>query len=289
MSRTSFILTSLLLSLTSLTVASAADQSVESALNSQYAGKTLALLHPIEKSSQVYDADGKVLKGGHEGPWTLFGRILVKKVHFENTSILIEGQRLAYVQAGRDLAPARSGGKLKVQINFAKPPASADEANALLGHIFALTDEDVVKAAPLFWQKYLSTQLLHTPVEEPQSGLQQKPAAFNMIEIDADGRTKPGKTRVEMRDGVTRPRPRYTPEPEYTETARHERYQGVVVLEMIVDSTGKVRDATVLRPLGMGLDDTAVSKVLTWRFDPARVDGKPVAVLMNVEVAFNLY
>jgi len=268
--------------------ASAADQSIESALNSQYGGKILALLHPIEKGSQVYDADGKVLKGGHEGSWTLFGRLLVKKIHIDKTSILIEGKRLAYVQGGHSLAPTQSRDKLKVQINFTRAPASADEANALLGHVFALTDEDVIKSAPGFWQKYLSAQLLHTPAEEPHSS-QQKNTAFNTVEIDADGRVNSGKTRVEMRDGVTRPHPRFTPEPEYTETARHERYQGVLVLEMIVDKMGKVRAVSILRPLGMGLDDNAVSRVLTWRFDPAMMDGKPVAVLLNVEVAFNLY
>lgn len=292
MNRTFSILASLFLLLTGLT-ASAADQTVESALNSQYTGKILSLLHPIEKGSQVYDSDGKVLKAGQEGSWTLFGRMLVKKIRIEKNAVLIEGQRLIYVRAGTNLAPAATHQKFKVQINFPKPPASADEANALLGHVFALTDEDVVKAAPLFWQKYLSTQLLHMPAEESPSGSlasgQQKNTAFNMIVVDADGRIQPGKTRVEMRDGVTRPRARFTPEPEYTEVARHERYQGVLVLEMVVDSAGKVRAVSVLRPLGMGLDDNAVNTVLTWKFDPARVDGKPVAVQMNVEVAFNLY
>jgi TonB family protein len=188
--------------------------------------------------------------------------------------------------------PARSGGKVKMQINFAQPPTSAKEANALLGHVFALTDEDVVKSAPGSWQKYLSAQLLHTPTEEPPSGLasgRQRPIAFSMVEIEADGRIAADKTRVEMRDGVIRPHPRYTPEPDYTEVARHQRYQGVSVMEIIVDNTGKVRAANIIRPLGMGLDDSAVSKVLTWRFDPAQVDGKSVAVQMNVEVSFNLY
>src|ERR1044071_1629856 len=140
MNRTLSSLISSLLFLTALTAA-AADQSVEAALNSQYGGKILALLHPIDKGSQVYDPDGKVLKGGHEGSWTLFGRILVKKVRVEKTSVLIEGQRLAYVQGRHDFSPVQSGGKLKVQINFTKAPTSADEANALLGHVFALTDE----------------------------------------------------------------------------------------------------------------------------------------------------
>src|SRR5579864_112797 len=270
--------------------AAAADQNVEAALNSQYGGKILALLHPIDKGSQVYDPDGKVLKGGHEGSWTLFGRILVKKVRVEKMSVLIEGQRIAYVQAGHDLAPARSGGKLKVQINFAKAPASADEANMLLGHVFALTDEDAVKAAPRFWQKYLSAQLLHTPIAD--SGVDpagEKPKGLQIVEIDPAGVIRTEKISVELSGHVTPPRALFTPEPEYTEAARHERYQGVVVLGIVIDRTGKVRAPNILRPLGMGLDDSAVSRILTWRFDPAKVDGKPVAVEMNIEVAFNLY
>jgi len=267
----------------------AADQSIESALNNQYSGKTLALLHPIDKSSQVYDADGNVLKGGQEGSWTLFGRVLVKKVRVEKTSVLIEGQRLAYVQGRHDFSPARSGGKLKVQINFTKAPASADEANALLGHVFALTDEDAIKAAPRFWQKYLSAQLLHTPLSHSSvDPAGEKPKGLRIVEIDPAGAMRP-ETRVQLRKGVTPPRPLFTPEPEYAEAARQQRYQGLLVLEIIVDSAGKVRAPIILRPLGMGLDENAVNMVLTWRFDPAKVDGKPVAVAMNIEVAFNLY
>jgi len=284
-----YALALLLLCFMGLTAA-AADQSVEAALNSQYGGKTLALLHPIDKSSQVYDADGNVLKGGQEGSWTLFGRIFVKKIRVEKTSVLIEGQRLAYVQGRHDFSPVRSGGKLKVQINFTKAPSSADEANALLGHVFALTDEDAIKAAPRFWQKYLSAQLLHTPMTD--SGVDpagEKPTGLQIVEIDPAGVMRPEKIRVELSGHVTPPRALFTPEPEYTEAARHERYQGVVVLGIVIDSTGKVRAPNILRPLGMGLDDSAVSSILTWRFDPAKVDGKPVAVAMNIEVAFNLY
>jgi TonB family protein len=284
-----YALALLLLCFMGLTAA-AADKSVEAALNSQYGGKTLALLHPIDKSSQVYDADGNVLKGGQEGSWTLFGRIFVKKIRVEKTSVLIEGQRLAYVQGRHDFSPVRSGGKLKVQINFTKAPSSADEANALLGHVFALTDEDAIKAAPRFWQKYLSAQLLHTPMTD--SGVDpagEKPKGLQIVEIDPAGVMRPEKIRVELSGHVTPPRALFTPEPEYTEAARHERYQGVVVLGIVIDSTGKVRAPNILRPLGMGLDDSAVSSILTWRFDPAKVDGKPVAVAMNIEVAFNLY
>jgi TonB family protein len=39
----------------------------------------------------------------------------------------------------------------------------------------------------------------------------------------------------------------------------------------------------------MGLDEKALEAVRTWRFEPARKDGVPVAVQISVEVNFRLY
>jgi periplasmic protein TonB len=45
----------------------------------------------------------------------------------------------------------------------------------------------------------------------------------------------------------------------------------------------------VVRGLGSGLDAKAVEAVERWRFEPAKKDGKPVNVLISVEVSFLLY
>jgi len=89
--------------------------------------------------------------------------------------------------------------------------------------------------------------------------------------------------------GVSAPKPLYTPDPEYSEEARKAKYQGVVVLWLVIGADGHPREIQIARRLGMGLDEKAVEAVRTWRFDPARKDGQPVAVQMNVEVSFRLY
>jgi len=90
-------------------------------------------------------------------------------------------------------------------------------------------------------------------------------------------------------DGVSAPRPIFTPEPEFSEEARKAKYQGVVVLNIIVGTDGRVHNPRVVRSLGMGLDEKAMEGVKTWKFDPSKKDGRAVAVEMNIEVAFNLY
>lgn len=89
--------------------------------------------------------------------------------------------------------------------------------------------------------------------------------------------------------GVSAPRVLYAPEPDFSEEARKAKYQGTVVLWVVVGRDGRPRDIRVQRSLGMGLDEKAVEAIRQWRFEPGRKDGIPVAVQVNIEVNFRLY
>ena len=94
---------------------------------------------------------------------------------------------------------------------------------------------------------------------------------------------------VPGRNGVTQPIPIFTPEAEFSDEARRQKYQGVCVISLIVDAQGNPQNPRVVRPLGLGLDQKALQAVERYRFKPAKKDGKPVAVVMVVEVDFRLY
>ncbi len=89
--------------------------------------------------------------------------------------------------------------------------------------------------------------------------------------------------------GVSAPRPIYSPDPEYSEEARKAKFQGTCVLWLVVGPDGRPRDIKIARTLGLGLDEKAIEAVKNWKFEPAMKDGKPVAVMINVEVSFRLY
>jgi periplasmic protein TonB len=89
--------------------------------------------------------------------------------------------------------------------------------------------------------------------------------------------------------GIQAPQPIYQPEPEFTEEARVAKHQGTVLLWLIVGADGRPRDIKVVRALGMGLDQKAVEAARQWKFQPAMKEGKPVAVQVNIEVAFTLH
>ena len=88
--------------------------------------------------------------------------------------------------------------------------------------------------------------------------------------------------------GVSAPAVLSKVEPEYSEEARKAKWQGTVVLSLVVDDQGRPQNLKVLRSLGLGLDQKAIEAVEKWRFKPGMKDGKPVPVMATIEVNFRL-
>lgn len=89
--------------------------------------------------------------------------------------------------------------------------------------------------------------------------------------------------------GVGYPSCVYCPTPEYSEDARKAKYQGTVVLQVVIEPDGHASNITVVKGPGLGLEEKAVEAVKTWRFKPALgPNGTPVATITPIEVNFRL-
>jgi bla regulator protein BlaR1 len=91
-------------------------------------------------------------------------------------------------------------------------------------------------------------------------------------------------------NGVSHPKLVKEAKPKYTAAAMQEKVQGTVWLSAIILSDGTVGEVKVTRSLDKvhGLDDEAIATLKKWKFEPARKDGKPVAVQVDVEMSFKL-
>ncbi|MEM7354099.1 MAG: TonB family protein [Acidobacteriota bacterium] len=92
----------------------------------------------------------------------------------------------------------------------------------------------------------------------------------------------------EVGGGVVGPEKVFAPQPRYSEDARKGRIQGVVILQAIVDATGNVTHVKALKPLPLGLTESAIETVKTWKYKPAMLEGQPVAVHLNLLINFSL-
>ena len=93
-----------------------------------------------------------------------------------------------------------------------------------------------------------------------------------------------------MGSGVKAPVAIYQPLPLYTEEARKARVEGIVMIQAVIRRDGSVDSFKVVRGLGYGLDESAISTIASkWRFKPGTMNGVPVDVQANIEVSFRLY
>jgi TonB family protein len=90
--------------------------------------------------------------------------------------------------------------------------------------------------------------------------------------------------------GISNPEAIYSPRPNYTADAMRAKVQGVVALEAVVRPDGSVGDVKITRSLDQhfGLDMEAIRTVKSWRFRPAKRNGEPVPVWVDVELTFTL-
>jgi protein TonB len=73
--------------------------------------------------------------------------------------------------------------------------------------------------------------------------------------------------------------------PVYPAIAHSARIGGTVQVEATVGPDGKVVDARIVQSVPL-LDQAALDAVQQWQYEPATQNGKPVPVVMRVNVKF---
>jgi TonB family protein len=253
--------------------------SLKEALNHKYKNQILALRSPLTKGDQKFDSAGHSLSIAKSSGWLLYGGISVKKINLSSGTLRVEGNgATSYLEKRIGKVIVMPYGKARhIEIHLDHPLNSVDEADAIMDRIFFLGPDAVDHIRPEFRRADDNTpddQIFHVSkhaFRRPGDNAQEAAA-----DLDKEGIVLP-------------PRPTYTPEPEFSAQARNAKYQGTVVLGIVIDKAGKVSRIRLDRPLGMGLDENAMEGVKQWRFSPATRNGEPVAVAMSIEVSFNLY
>ena len=87
---------------------------------------------------------------------------------------------------------------------------------------------------------------------------------------------------------LTMPRVISEKKPQYTRDAMRARVQGRVELQVVVNADGTVGQVRVVKSLHPDLDEQATIAVKQWRFEAATKAGKPVPVLVSIEMTFTL-
>lgn len=110
---------------------------------------------------------------------------------------------------------------------------------------------------------------------------------------DIGGLTGPGDGRrgvppiPDFRNLDRIPRATVRPVPLYPDTLRRSATSGSVIVQFVVDTTGRVVTAEAVSWTHREFVEPAVSAVLRWRFEPGTLNGRKVSFRMAVPIEFN--
>jgi protein TonB len=228
-------------------------------------------------------ASALLSQGDLQGAQTEFEDILRKKPNYENAKVLL-GVTLTKLSEQAEKKGDRTAAVAELREALQLDPDEAYWHSALAR---LLSSQGAGDEARKEWSQ--AAQLSPDDWSLAQTG-----GSGASQEIKKEGGTTPevkapAPARADSVGDVTPPVPIEKPEPPYTEKARKAHYSGTVVLWLLVDAQGDVKQAQVMKPLGLGLDQNALRSVRTWKFRPATRHGTPVPVRVMVSVSFKLF
>lgn len=122
-------------------------------------------------------------------------------------------------------------------------------------------------------------------IADAEAGRVRAEAAAARAKAEADARAKLAATAVRVGGAIRNPVKVKDVAPEYPTIARSNRIGGTVEVEATIGPDGKVADARVTKSVPV-LDQAALDAVRQWEYEPTRVKGVPVPVIINVAIAF---
>lgn len=291
-------------------VIGASAQDPERYLRDKYQGKTLLLRGFYSSEHLRFDSSGKP-DNATAGDWTTEGFVNINDIHFSHGLLVIKARRLVAVWIDRkqfELRPLENrsllGKEKTALVEIRADPSmhnpAPEQIDSMVSRIFLTQQDSLADLVPDYWNPCVRGGLTGNDkicVFSPEMVSVPGVISAGVTSTNERGPTDPqtgmetgqasGVFRVGA--GVSPPQPIYQPEPAFSEHARQAKFEGIVVLMLVLNQQGAPTNIHVSRPLGYGLDEMAVKAVERWRFTPAKKDGQPVPVQIAVEVNFRLY
>jgi TonB family protein len=209
----------------------------------------------------------------HPGVWMLLARIaLCREQVVDRETVRLTGSRRAYLEALRTVA------------NRSWQPAPVPIIGLSFFHRGHLRE----RVAHLCKEVSMSRPRIATLVTA-SAGLLALTAVLGILVFPMSGTAWAGGKPLKVEGNVQRPKAVTTPAPVYPESAKTAKIEGTAVVETVIDETGHVTQPKIKTSSGdKDLDQAALDAVSAWTFQPATLDGKPVAVYYTLTLRFAL-
>ncbi len=79
-----------------------------------------------------------------------------------------------------------------------------------------------------------------------------------------------------------------SPSPQFLKVARIAKINGYVIIQAVITDEGLIDSARILQGLPMGMTESSLVSLFDWRFEPAKLNGKPVPVYYNLQFNYQI-
>lgn len=278
----------------SFLVSTAAGQdfgSAEKELQKEYLSKVLSLKSCYAGKSVKFGREGTLAGNAKPGGCAFNQSFLVTSIHLKPGQLRLEGDRLLVLF---DVSGARrtiaTDERISVVVGLdANKPDLARVEQALL-RILRSSKDPQMQPPPLPGE-FRSDRFDIQPGDPSLfrvKGTAEWKAQSKIDEPIEVGRFEDGEPIYVVSGAVRPPQAIKTPDPDYPESARSQRQDGAMALQVIVDQGGYVRAVRIARSGGPDFDQASAMAVSRWVFKPATLQDKPVAATIRVEMSFHL-
>ena len=125
-------------------------------------------------------------------------------------------------------------------------------------------------------------------VNDPSGPIVLRASRAEDADVNSPSKQRSDRVYETSEPGLTMPRVISEARPSYTRDAMRAKIEGTVVLSAVVEPDGTVGDVKVIRSLSPDLDAEAIRAAKRWQFEPGKKDGKPVPVVVAIELTFTL-
>ena len=244
-------------------------------------GKPLFLRGMYGENKMSFDSAGKPLQPYTSVPFTEAG-MDVSSVKMNGNQLRIDGRRmgLEFNRKGvaRRVQVEARGYNGRIQIDIGGGPGT-DYAPAM-DAIFAPDLASLAPSLPSYWQHYAMAHFI-VPGSIPAPASGSTSAATNSKSVSAD-------EPLQIDGSVKPPILLHGQDPVYPPVATALQFTGQVQLYLWLLEDGSVTHVYIEKPAGLGLDESALAALQTYKFSPATQYGKPVRVKLYIDVNFRM-
>jgi TonB family protein len=268
---------------------------LENQLAQLFVNRSFTIRNFYKGEKLVYNSEGVLVSKAEPGYWSRDGMVLISSVKIESRGqLLMRGERYSaqFDPKTGELEDVRTGDHVEVLINFEANQQTFDATVPVLQKVFVTSHEKLTDVAPSYWKNCLTQK-----INREKNGLwecataDQNTPEFSGKKLEWDVPPPDTTLHTGMKLYLLEHRVAYvheegdwssrrlqvSPDPIFSWEQRRVRLaQLTCVLSILIGEDGRITDISIVTPVGMGLDDDAVTALRNWRFVPAKRDGKPV-------------